>query len=76
VNVCEAIVIVPVRGDVVGFAVTENETTPLPVALAPFVTVIHASLLVASHAQPESVVTEAVPVPPPEATDWLVGATE
>ena len=62
-NVCPATVIVPVRcGPVV--AATENCTTPEPEPLAPAVMVIHESLLVAVHAQPVTVVTFTLPVPP------------
>jgi hypothetical protein len=48
------------------FPATLYVTTPLPVPLAPLVIVIHASLLVAVHAQVLAVVTvTAWPPPPP-----------
>ena len=43
-------------------------TDPLPLPVAPALIVIHASLLVAVHAQPVDVATETVPVPPPDVT--------
>ena len=46
VKVWPAIVSVPVRGLVVGFAATAYVTVPLPVPLAPDVTVNHAGVLV------------------------------
>ena len=67
-------VTVPLRVDVVEFAATLYATEPLPVPLAPLVTVIHATLLVAVHAQPVSDVIATEPVPPCDGTDWLVGA--
>jgi hypothetical protein len=41
-------------------------TEPLPVPVAPALTVIHATLLVAVHAQPVAAVTVTVPLPPAE----------
>ena len=67
-------VTVPLRVEVAVFAATLYATEPSPDPLAPLVTVIHATLLVAVHAQPVSDVTATEPVPPPAGTDWLVGA--
>jgi hypothetical protein len=39
-------------------------TEPLPVPVAPALIVIHATLLVALHAQPVAAVTVTVPLPP------------
>lgn len=57
------------------FAAMVNWTLPLPLPLAPEVTVIQAAPLVAVHAQPAAVVTATGnPAPPAAAIDWLVGA--
>jgi hypothetical protein len=62
VNVLPAIVTVPVRAGPL-FAATEYETVPLPVPLAPAVTVIHAALLAAVQGHvPAEAVTLTVPV--------------
>jgi len=61
VKVWPAIVIVPLRDVVPGFAVTSYETVPFPLPLAPAVTVIHATLLTAVHVHP--VPTETLTVP-------------
>jgi hypothetical protein len=68
-------VIVPVR-EVEELAATEKLTTPLPVPLAPAVTLINPALLTAVHAQPAAVVTFTVPLPPADAKFWLVGLIE
>ena len=52
-----------------GFAATLKATTPLPVPLAPKVTVTHASLLVAVQGQPIVVDTATVPAPPDAAIE-------
>ncbi len=65
VNVCPAIVTLPVRDVVDGFSATEMLTVPLPVPLAPPVTVIHAALDVAVQEQFEALTTF-TPVVPPE----------
>ena len=65
-------VIVPVRCGPV-FAATENWVVPLPLPLAPAVTVIHAALLVAVHAQPVAAMTLTDPDPPLAVKVWLVG---
>jgi hypothetical protein len=64
-----AIVSVPVRDDVLVLAATLNVVVPLPLPLAPPVTVIQALLLWADHVQPAATVTDALPVPPDAATD-------
>ena len=47
---------------------------PLPLPLAPLVTVSQEVLLLTPvHAHPEGAVTVVDPVPPPAITDWLVG---
>ena len=61
------------RDAVAGLAATLYETVPLPLPLAPAVTVIHAALLVAVHAQPAPAVTVTVPL---VATDVLSVAAE
>jgi hypothetical protein len=72
VNVCVAIVSVPVRCAPV-LAATLNATDPLPVPAAPEVTVSHdGALLTAVHAHDAAVVTFTVPAPAPDGTvsDW------
>jgi hypothetical protein len=64
VKVLPAIVSVPVRALVVGFAVTLYVTAPLPLPLAPALIEIHDALLLAVQAQPVVAVTVTVPVPP------------
>jgi len=77
VNVRPPIVIVPLRAVVFGFADALNATVPLPLPLAPLVTVSHDVLLLTPvQAQPLGAVTLVDPVPPPAATDRLVGETE
>ena len=67
---------VPVRCVVLGFAAALNATVPVPLPLAPLVTVSHEVLLLTPvHAHPASVVTVVDPVPPPATTDWLVGSS-
>ena len=73
VNVAPAIVSVPVRLEATVFAATLNPTVPLPDPVAPLVTVIHAALLAAVHAQPAPAVTVLLPVPADAVNDWLVG---
>jgi len=62
VNVCPAMVTVPVRDPVPVFAATLYDTVPLPLPLAPAVIVIHAALLVDVHAHPAPAVTVTVPL--------------
>jgi hypothetical protein len=66
VNVCPAIVNVPVRA-APPFAATVNVTVPFPVCEAPAVTVIQLTPATAVHVQPAAIVTEVDPVPPPAA---------
>ena len=68
VNVAPAIVSVPVRLAAV-FAATLNDTDPLPVPVAPLVTVIQALLLTAVHGHPDVALTVVVPVPPAAVND-------
>lgn len=49
-------------------------TVPLPEPLAPDVTVIHETLLLAVQAQPVPAVTETLPLPPEAGTDCVSGA--
>jgi len=73
VNVCPAIVSVPLRAAAL-FTATANATMPLPVPEAPAVSVNHGAFALAVHAH---VFAEAVTVTEPEAplsaTFWLVG---
>jgi hypothetical protein len=73
VNVCPAIVSVPVRAAAL-FTATANATVPLPVPDAAPVSVSQGAFAVAVHAH---VVAEAVtatePAPPVSATFWLAG---
>jgi hypothetical protein len=62
VNVCVAIVSVPVRAAPV-FAAMLKPTDPFPVPDAPDVTVSHGALLTAVHTQAAPAVTLDVPVP-------------
>jgi hypothetical protein len=64
---------VPVRDDVDVFDAMLKLTVPLPVPLAPPVTVIHAALLVAVQLQVEPAVTAVLPVPPLDAALCDVG---
>ena len=70
VKLCPAIVSVPLRGLMLLLAAALNATVPLPLPLAPLVTVSHDVLLLTPvHAQPAGVVTAVEPVPPPAGTD-------
>jgi len=62
VNVCPAMLSVPVREVVAVFAPTLYATEPEPLPLAPEVIVIHAALLAAVHVQPVAAVTVTLPV--------------
>ncbi len=74
VKVFPAMVSVPVRDEVLVFAVALKLTLPLPEPEAPVVTVSHAVLLLtAVHAQPAGAVTATVPVPPFDTTLCDVG---
>ena len=63
VKVCPAIVTLPVRDDVVVFCAIEMPTAPLPVPLAPEVTVIQAAFEVAVQEHPDAEVTPTLDVP-------------
>jgi hypothetical protein len=75
VNVCPAIISVPVRSGPV-FAWTANCTVPFPVPEVPEEIVIHATLLEAVHVQEDPVVTAVEPVPPAAASVCDAGAFE
>jgi hypothetical protein len=67
VNVCPAMVSVPLRELVDVLTAMLKPTVPLPEPLAPPVTVIQLTLLVAVQLQPDPAVTAALPVPPLDA---------
>jgi len=74
-NVCPAIVSEPLRWVPLGLAAALNPTVPVPLPLAPLVTVSHDVLLLTPvHAHPANAVTVVEPVPPAAATDWLAGS--
>ena len=62
----------PVRGVPAVFAWIESVTVPLPLPVAPLVTMIHAALLTAVHAQPGSAETLTVFVEAGAFTDTVV----
>ena len=76
VNVSPAIVTVPLRGDVDGFAATLKLTDPLPLPLAPDSTVMNGLFETAVQAQPAVAVTVTTPDAPAAAIDAEVGAIE
>ena len=69
VNVCVAIVRVPVRAEPV-LAAMAKPTAPFPEPLAPLVIVSHEALVVAVHAHPLGAVT-AIPTPAPPGSATL-----
>ena len=71
VKVWPATVIVPLRGELFGFAAALKATVVLPVPLVPLVTDSHAALLDAVQAQSPPVVSATDPLPPPAVTDAL-----
>jgi hypothetical protein len=74
VNVCPPIVSVPLRELALVFAAALNATEPVPLPVAPLVTVSQDVLLLTPvHSHPVAVVTVVDPVPPAAAIDWLVG---
>ena len=75
VKVCPAIVTVPVLSFLPEGAAALYATDPLPEPLAPDVTVIQPSLLLAVHAQPLPADTATVPVADPD-METLVGLIE
>jgi hypothetical protein len=72
---CPAIVSVLLRCDTEVFAVTEIDTVPLPLPLAPLAIVIQGDDDVADQAQPIGAVTENVFDPPDDPNERLVGVT-
>ena len=77
VKVCPPIVNVPCRVCVAAFAVAENDTEPLPLPLVLPVTLNQlGASLAAVHEQPAGAVIAVDPVPPPAATDALIGESE
>ena len=75
VNVCPAIIMVPLR-EPLALADTTYATLPLPVPDPPDLTEIQVALLSARHAQPVVVETVTVPVLPPVGALALVGEIE
>jgi hypothetical protein len=76
VKVWPAIVSVPCRVCVTPFAAAANVTVPLPLPLAPVLTLSQAGVLVAAvQAQPVGAVTLAEPLPPLAPTDVVNGDT-
>lgn len=75
-NVWDAIVRVPLRVEPAGLAAMSIETDPLPLPLAPLLTLIQLTLLVADQGQPAGEVTSVEAVPPLAAIDALVDETE
>jgi hypothetical protein len=73
VNVWPAMVAVPVRELAAGLAATLIATVPLPLPLAPLVTVSHDELLEADHPQPAALVTATLAVWPAATALALVG---
>ena len=73
-NVSPPTVNVPVRGTELAFADALKPTLPLPLPVAPLVTVSHPVLLLTPvQAHPVGAATAVEPVPPVDATDWLGG---
>jgi hypothetical protein len=65
-----------VRVEALEFAATLNPTEPLPLPLAPLVTVIQLTLAAADHGQPAPAVTFVDPLPPAAVADRLVDESE
>ena len=76
VNVCPAIVSVPLIPLALLLELAENETVPLPVPDAPDVTDTQPALLAAFQAQPEGAVTFTMPEPPLEPKEAEVADSE
>ena len=78
---CETVIVWPatVRAPVLAgpvFAATVKAVEPVPVPLAPDVTVIHVTVLIAVHAHPAALVTFSTgPLPPAASIEALVGLT-
>ena len=75
-NTSSPIVSVPLRDDVAVFAAALIDTDPVPVRLAPDVMVSHDTAVDAVQAQLLDVVTVALAVPPPAATEAVEGESE
>src|SRR6185312_13244974 len=73
-NVLPAIVTLPLRGVMPGFAAAFNVTVPVPDPVDPAVTVIHEALLVAPQVHPASAVTATVLDSPSGAKSFEPGA--
>src|SRR5437868_3090893 len=67
---------VALRGLVPVFALTVNETVPLPLPLVAEVMMIQDGTFVTDQLQPAAAVTLMLPVPPFAAKLWLVGLIE
>jgi hypothetical protein len=77
VNVCPAMLIVPVRSAGVGFGMTVYPAEPFPVPACPNEIVIHGTLLVTAPEQFEALAEIAMsPVPPVEGNVLLDGEIE
>jgi hypothetical protein len=75
-NVWPPMAMVPCRAKASGFAVAEYDTVPLPLPLAPAVTVSHGvEPLTAVHGQPAGDVTDVDPFPPAAPIDAESGST-
>jgi hypothetical protein len=75
VRVLPPIETVPVRAVATVFAETVYESVPLPVPVAPAVTVIHALLLVAVQPQPDAAPTVTMPDVPAGVIETTAGVT-
>jgi hypothetical protein len=69
-------VMVPVRGDVAGFAATVKLTVPGPEPLVPLVIVIQAAEVVADQAHPLAAFTPTEPVLKPDGAVWAEADSE
>ena len=76
VKVWPAIVAVALRDEAAVFAPTLNVTVPLPLPLAPLVTVSHPALLAAVQAQPVLAVTATLAVSPAASALAIAGLIE
>jgi hypothetical protein len=75
-NVCPAIVTVPVRDDVTAFAKTLIATVPFPLPVEPDVTLIQAALVRAVQLHPVAAVTVTLSGPPLDPIVAEVGLIE
>jgi len=76
VKVCPAMVNVPLKPLTPRFALTEYDTVPLPLPLAPPVICVQPTLLAAPQLQPDGAKTFTLPVPPAAPKDALEGEME